>query len=70
MYDCDEIVSYMSNVVPLLPGDIIATGTCTGVGMSRGVFLAPGDEIDAEVEGIGVLHNPVITEAEAGFPLA
>jgi acylpyruvate hydrolase len=46
----------------LYPGDMIATGTPSGVGAFREtpLYLSPGDEIEIEVEGIGVLTNPVL----------
>jgi 2,4-diketo-3-deoxy-L-fuconate hydrolase len=59
VFSIEELIAYLSRVVPLVPGDLIATGTCGGVGMARGRFLAPGDVMYAEVEGIGVLENPV-----------
>lgn len=65
IFSADEIVAFISNVVPLLPGDVIATGTCAGVGMGRGIFLKEGDEVVAEVGGIGQLRNDVVTEADA-----
>jgi 2-keto-4-pentenoate hydratase/2-oxohepta-3-ene-1,7-dioic acid hydratase in catechol pathway len=49
-----RLVAFMSRVMTLLPGDIIATGTPAGVGP-----LAPGDVVEVEVEGIGTLRNPV-----------
>jgi 2-keto-4-pentenoate hydratase/2-oxohepta-3-ene-1,7-dioic acid hydratase in catechol pathway len=42
-----------------MPGDVIATGTPSGVGMGRGIFLKPGDVMSATVEKIGTLTNPV-----------
>jgi len=54
-----EQISYLSTIVTLRPGDVIATGTPDGVGMGRGVFLKPGDVMRATVEGIGDLENPV-----------
>ena len=42
----------------LLPGDVIMTGTPSGVGP-----IAPGDTVEIEVEGVGVLRNPVVAEA-------
>ena len=44
----------------LLPADIIATGTPEGVGAATGNFLKPGDRVEAEVEGIGVLANKIV----------
>jgi 2-keto-4-pentenoate hydratase/2-oxohepta-3-ene-1,7-dioic acid hydratase in catechol pathway len=60
IFSIEELIAYISRVVPLVPGDIIATGTCGGVGAARGRFLAPGDVMYAEIEGIGVLENPVV----------
>ena len=59
-----EQISYLSNILTLRPGDTIATGTPTGVGMSRGVFLKNGDVMTATVERIGDLVNHVISQAE------
>ena len=47
----------------LEPGDIISTGTPSGVGSSTGTFLKPGDVVETEIEGLGVLRNPVEAEA-------
>ena len=54
-----EQIAYLSKILTLKPGDVIATGTPTGVGMARGIFLKPGDVMEATVEGIGALRNPV-----------
>ena len=54
------LVSYLSRFMRLEPGDIISTGTPSGVGRPRNIFLKPGDEVTIEVEGIGRLHNPVV----------
>ncbi len=58
LYSVAYLVSYISQAVTLLPGDIIMTGTPFGVGPTF-----PGDSIDITVEGIGTLHNPVVAEA-------
>ena len=50
----DHLVWFLSRVMTLRPGDIISTGTPAGVGP-----LEPGDRVEIEVEGIGVLENPV-----------
>ena len=57
-----EIISYLSNVMTLEPGDVIATGTPAGVGFAREpqVFLANGSIVEVEIEGIGVLSNPIV----------
>jgi len=57
-----EQISYLSTIVTLQVGDVIATGTPTGVGMGRGIYLKPGDVIVASIEGIGSLTNKVVTE--------
>jgi 2-keto-4-pentenoate hydratase/2-oxohepta-3-ene-1,7-dioic acid hydratase in catechol pathway len=57
-----EQIAYLSTIVTLQPGDVIATGTPTGVGMGRGVYLKSGDKITATIDGIGTLRN--LVEAE------
>lgn len=54
VFDAPTLVSFMSQVMTLLPGDLIATGTPFGVGP-----LVEGDVVEIEVEGVGVLKNPV-----------
>jgi len=58
------LVSYISAVFTLEPGDLILTGTPPGVGWARDpkVSLAAGDVVEVEVEGIGVLRSPVVRE--------
>ena len=60
-----EQIAYLSTIVTLEPGDVIATGTPTGVGMGRGIFLKDGDRLSARVAGIGSLDNDVRAEARA-----
>lgn len=57
-----EQIAYLSTIVTLEPGDVIATGTPTGVGMGRGIYLKPGDRLVASIEGIGRLANQVQAE--------
>ncbi|MFI4902557.1 MAG: fumarylacetoacetate hydrolase family protein [Burkholderiales bacterium] len=57
-----EQIAYLSTIVTLEPGDVIATGTPTGVGMGRGIFLKAGDRITATIDGIGTLANDVRAE--------
>ncbi len=61
IHSCRTLVSYVSHQFTLLPGTIILTGTPEGVGMARTppVFMKPGDRIEIEVAGIGVLQNTV-----------
>jgi 2,4-didehydro-3-deoxy-L-rhamnonate hydrolase len=57
-----ELLAFISEAITLEPGDLIATGTPAGVGFARTppVFLADGDEVTVEIEGIGALTNPVV----------
>lgn len=55
----------ISRGMTLMPGDVILTGTCAGGGLADGVFLRHGDEVECEIEGIGVLRNPVVRRAVA-----
>ena len=61
IFKVPELVSYISRVMTLEAGDVIATGTPGGVGFVRNpqVFMKPGDVVEIEIEGIGVLRNPV-----------
>ncbi len=62
IWNVREQVSYLSQILTLRPGDVIATGTPTGVGMAHGIFLKHGDQVAATVEGIGTLSNRVVDE--------
>lgn len=53
------IVEFISASVTLEPGDVISTGTPAGVGMAKDKFMKAGDQLEAEIKGIGVLKNPV-----------
>ena len=53
------LIEFISSFVTLQPGDIISTGTTSGVGAAKGKFLKPGDVIEAEIENIGILRSPV-----------
>ena len=55
-----ELVSFSSRLMTLNPGDMILTGTPSGVGATTGVFLKPGDTMVAEVEGLGRLTTPIV----------
>lgn len=61
-FSVPQQIEFISQMVTLEPGDIIATGTPAGVGKARGVALKPGDVVEVEIEGIGTLRNPVVTE--------
>ena len=62
IFDVSEIVSYLSGIVQLLPGDVIYTGTPGGVGVSRKppVFLKSGDVLVSTIDGIGTTTNRCI----------
>lgn len=57
-----ETVAWLSRTITLLPGDIIATGTPSGVGASRNSFLKAGDVVEVEIDGLGAVVNPVRAE--------
>ena len=58
------IISYISQIVTLEPGDVIMTGTPPGIGNTRKpqVFMQPGDTVTVEIEGLGTLTNPLVAE--------
>ncbi|MEO1998636.1 MAG: fumarylacetoacetate hydrolase family protein [Planctomycetaceae bacterium] len=60
VFPVSAIIEFISQIVTLEPGDIISTGTPSGVGAAKGRFLKSGDQLEAEIEGIGVLRNPVV----------
>ncbi|MGD9824095.1 fumarylacetoacetate hydrolase family protein [Desulfobacter sp.] len=64
VFSIANMISYLSQSSTLLPGTLILTGTPEGVGFTRKprVYLAPGDRMEVEIEGIGVLENPVEKE--------
>ncbi len=57
------VISFISQMVTLEPGDLISTGTPAGVGHAQGVFLRPGDEIHAHIERIGTLQTTIAEPA-------
>jgi 2-keto-4-pentenoate hydratase/2-oxohepta-3-ene-1,7-dioic acid hydratase (catechol pathway) len=64
LFNCYEMVAYLTQAMTLEPGDVISTGTPAGVGVKmkpRG-YLKPGQTVRIEIEGIGTLSNPVIAE--------
>ncbi|MFF4586041.1 fumarylacetoacetate hydrolase family protein [Streptomyces sp. NPDC001388] len=67
LFDVAHIVSYVSTIITLLPGDLIATGTPGGVGAGRDpkVFLRPGQTLVTRIEGIGELSNRVVKDDPA-----
>jgi 2-keto-4-pentenoate hydratase/2-oxohepta-3-ene-1,7-dioic acid hydratase in catechol pathway len=59
IFTIPELVQFISTVMTLLPGDIIATGTPSGIGP-----IKPGDQVTIHVEGVGALTNSVVARQE------
>jgi len=62
IYSIYDQIAYLSTVMTLEPGDLIATGTPANVGIATGTFLRPGDVVRVEVEGLGHIENPIVAE--------
>lgn len=62
IFGVPEVIEFLSRSITLEPGDVIATGTPPGVGFARKppVFMKEGDVMEVEIEGLGVLRNPVV----------
>ena len=67
IYSIPTIISYLSSFVTLQTGDVIATGTPAGVGARRTppLWMKPGDRVEVEIEGVGLLSNCVVQEADS-----
>ena len=66
VHDIPRIIEYCSGFTPLEPGDVIATGTPSGVGHSRvpQLWMKPGDVVEVTISGIGTLRNSIADEGE------
>ncbi len=66
IWNVPQLIAFISSAITLEPGDVIATGTPSGVGVYREppVFLEPGDRVRCEVEGIGAVENPIVDAAD------
>ncbi len=64
IFSIPELIAYISNSITLTPGDVIFTGTPPGVGFARKppVYLKNGDQMEVEIENLGILANPVISD--------
>ena len=64
IFKIPELIEHLSSITPLLPGDIVSTGTPYGVGLGRTPkrWLRPGETVTITIEGIGSLTNPVVAE--------
>jgi 2-keto-4-pentenoate hydratase/2-oxohepta-3-ene-1,7-dioic acid hydratase in catechol pathway len=66
IFDCGRIVEIISEMVTLQPGDVITTGTPSGVGLGNsGWFLRVGDVVRVEIEGIGAIENTVVEDTRS-----
>jgi 2-keto-4-pentenoate hydratase/2-oxohepta-3-ene-1,7-dioic acid hydratase in catechol pathway len=64
LFDAESLIAYASAFTELQPGDVIATGTCGGVGEKRvpPLWLCPGDLVEVDIAGLPLLANPVADE--------
>ena len=62
LWDIPSLIEFISAAITLEPGDVIATGTPSGVGVFQDppVFLEPGDRVRCEIEGVGIVENPIV----------
>ena len=67
IFSVAELIAFIASAVTLLPGDLICTGTPSGVGVARRPqrWLSPGDTVEVEISGIGCLRNPVAASEPA-----
>lgn len=65
IFSVARLIAFISEAITLQPGDLIATGTPSGIGYARSPqqFLAAGDTVTVEIEGIGALTNPVVAQS-------
>ena len=71
LFDVAQLISYLTTVTEIRPGDIVLTGSPAGNGASHGVFLAPGDLMEGSITGLGVQRNRCAAESPApGEPRA
>jgi 2-keto-4-pentenoate hydratase/2-oxohepta-3-ene-1,7-dioic acid hydratase in catechol pathway len=60
IFTVPQILAHVSQVMTLDPGDLIITGTPSGVGLATSEFLVPGDEVEIEIERVGCVRTPII----------
>lgn len=63
IHDIYEQIAYLTQVMTLMPGDILATGTPAGIAAPTQNWLEPGDVVRAEIEGLGAIENRIVDEA-------
>lgn len=66
LFGVAELIAYLSQIFPLQPGDVVATGTTGGVGAFREppLWMKPGDKVDVSIDRLGVLRNSIIDEED------
>jgi acylpyruvate hydrolase len=66
VFDVVELIAVVSEAMTLLPGDLIVTGTPAGVGAGRKppLFMKDGDQCEVDIEGLGILSNPIVKETD------
>ena len=66
VFSASRLIAELSGILPLLPGDVIFTGTPAPIGVTRKPprFLQPGDVLETWIEGIGSLRNRLVAEKE------
>jgi 2-keto-4-pentenoate hydratase/2-oxohepta-3-ene-1,7-dioic acid hydratase in catechol pathway len=64
IFKIPQLIEYISSITPLLPGDVVSTGTPYGVGLGRTPkrWLKPGESVTITIDGLGALTNPVVAE--------
>jgi 2-keto-4-pentenoate hydratase/2-oxohepta-3-ene-1,7-dioic acid hydratase in catechol pathway len=64
VFGIPQLIEHLSSITPLLPGDVVSTGTPPGVGLGRTPrrWLKPGETVTVTIEGLGSLTNPVVAE--------
>ncbi len=63
IYDIYDQIAYLTQVMTLMPGDILATGTPSGIGAPTGRFLKVGDVVRAAIDGLGAIENRILAES-------
>ena len=64
IFNVPQLIAYISTMTELRPGDVIVTGTPSGVGLARTpqLWMKAGDTVEVEISKIGVLSNPIIAD--------
>ena len=62
IFDVPHLIAYLSSICTLEPGDLIFTGTPSGVGVMSGTFLQPGDVVTTTIEGLGTMTNRCVAK--------